>query len=196
MPLLRCLAALSASLLAMLMTALAGAANGTVLLLEPDPEFERAIRSVLEPWDTAVVVQKLGGPGNTMPASAERARAIATQSNAEAVVWVSQSNEGTALWMYDVRSDRVVARELSSRPPFDQGTAASVALMVKTLLRLSDVPPPGERLAPSSRRWLSLGLATGARLYPRSSTSSSRGSEFSQRSGLQPTKKDSEPVSS
>jgi hypothetical protein len=68
--------------------------------------------------------------------------------------------------MYDARSDRVVARKLPSPPPFDEGTAASVALMVKTLLRLSDVPPPGERLGSSSHRWLSLGLATGARLYP------------------------------
>jgi hypothetical protein len=69
--------------------------------------------------------------------------------------------------MYDTRGDRVVARRLATAPPFDAGTAASVALIVKTLLRHSEVPPPAERVEePRDEPWLHIGLLAGARLPP------------------------------
>jgi hypothetical protein len=109
----------------------------------------------------------IAGPGNTMPGSADRARALARERQAVAVVWISQSDEGPALWMYDATRDRVAARRLSTSPPFDPAAAASVALIVKTLLRLSDVPPPSERVQePGERHWLHIGLLAGARLPP------------------------------
>lgn len=133
---------------------------GRLALVEPDAELERAVRVALSAWRTDVIRANIRGPGNTMPGSADTARAVARQYAALAVIWISKSDDGYALWMYDARADRVVARRLSSPPPFDDATAASVALAVKTLLRHSDLPPPTERLAvpATPRPWLSASL--------------------------------------
>jgi hypothetical protein len=102
-----------------------------------------------------------------MPGSADRARTLARERRAEAVVWISRSDEGPALWMYDATRERVAARRLATPPPFDAAVAASVALVVKTLLRLSDVPPPSERVPEEvGARWLDIGLLAGARSPP------------------------------
>jgi hypothetical protein len=144
-----------------------------VLLIDPDRAFLEAVRASLSAWHTTVIVERIRGPGNTMPGSAQRARALAERRTAQAVVWISQSEEGFALWMFDASEDRVLARRLSSGPPFDEITAASIALVVKTLLRHSDVPPPAERArlpasskpdpAHRSPSWLRAGLGAGLR---------------------------------
>jgi hypothetical protein len=135
-----------------------------VAFVDPDPELERAVRVALSAWGTKVLEVRLAGPGSTMPGSAERARALARRHGALAVVWISKSEDGHALWMYDVSEDRVVARRLTTPPPFDDATAASVALAVKTLLRQSEVPPPAERaVVPLSRPFLSAKLLAGVR---------------------------------
>jgi hypothetical protein len=135
-----------------------------VAFVDPDPELERAVRVALSAWGTRVVEVRLAGPGSTMPGSAERARALAARHGALAVVWISRSADGHALWMYDVSEDRVVARRLTTPPPFDDATAASVALAVKTLLRQSEVPPPAERaVVPPSMRTLSVEVRAGVR---------------------------------
>jgi hypothetical protein len=133
-------------------------------LVDPDPELDRAVRVALSAWGTGVVEVRLAGPGSTMPGSAERARALARRYGTLAVVWISRSEDGYALWMYDVSEDRVVARRLATPPPFDDATAASVALAVKTLLRQSAVPPPAERaIVPSSKRVLRAKVFGGVR---------------------------------
>jgi hypothetical protein len=148
--------------------------SARLVLVDPDRELEAALRIALNPWRTAILTENLAEPGNTMPGSADRARALAARREAEAVVWISRSTDGFALWMYDARQDRVVARRLSSGPPFDETTAASVALMVKTLLRHSEVPPVAERVQTSPEEpWLLVGVLGGIRF----STSSDAGAE-------------------
>jgi hypothetical protein len=142
----------------------AAAEAARVAFVDPDPQLERAVRVALSAWGTRVLEVRLAGPGSTMPGSAERARALARRHGVLAVVWVSKSEDGHALWMYDVSEDRVVARRLTTPPPFDDATAASVALAVKTLLRQSEVPPPAERaVVPPSMRWLSAKVLAGVR---------------------------------
>src|SRR5687768_10865434 len=71
-----------------------------LLLVDPDPQLESAVRGTLQAWRTPVVVERIAGPGSTMPGSADRARLLARRRGAAAVVWISQSEEGFALWMY------------------------------------------------------------------------------------------------
>jgi hypothetical protein len=138
-----------------------------LMLVDPDPELEAAVRAALGAWDTTVVAERTPGPGSTMPGSEDRARVLARERDVEAVVWISRSSEGLALWMYDAKGERVVTRRLPVSPPFDAPTAASVALMIKTLLRHSVVPPSGERLEPAAAEpWLRVALLAGVRPKP------------------------------
>ena len=101
-----------------------------VVLADPDPELRRAIESALAPWKIEVVVEP------TPPADETQAHARADASRAQFVVWRSAAD----LVVYDRR------RETSDRRPskvgaLDPVTAASVALTVKTLLRLPPLEP-------------------------------------------------------
>lgn len=116
-----------------------------LVLIAPEESLAGAIETALEPWAIRVEAAPGPVPSPTMPGSADRARALSSETGAAAVVWVSTSDEGPALWMYDRGSDRVVVRRLPSPPPFDPPTAAAVALSVKTLLRHSGVAPATER---------------------------------------------------
>lgn len=120
-----------------------------VVLVEPDEHLRHAVEAALEPWGMSVLPVASGSPGATMPSSAERGRALARTHDAEAVVWISRSEDGHAVWVYDGRQDRVIARPLPDGPPFDRPTAAEVALIVKTLLRQGPVARP--LLRPASR---------------------------------------------
>jgi hypothetical protein len=82
-----------------------------------------------------------------MPDSGEAARRIAEAHSTGAVVWVSVADGGSALWIYDAAEDRIAARALAAEPPYDDATAAAVALSIKTLLRHSRVAPEPERWA-------------------------------------------------
>jgi hypothetical protein len=147
----------------------ARAESARLALIEPDRELERAVRVALSPWKTDVLAVRIAGPGSTMPGSGERARDLATQYAALAVVWVSKSEDGYALWMYDARDDRVVARRLTTPPPFDDANAAAVALAIKTLLRQSQVPPLAERaVEPLTDPLLSIFVSGGIRPTPTS----------------------------
>ena len=134
-----------------------------VLLVAPPRGLEPAVRTALSPWPIEVrVTGQVPGdassgdvrrPGATMPGSAERARALAAEHAAGAVVWLSDDGDGGhALWIYDADSDRATARRLARRPPFDEPTAAAVALTVKTLLRHSSVVPAVERYGAAAAR--------------------------------------------
>jgi hypothetical protein len=70
---------------------------------------------------------------------------VAARDHANAVAWISDANGETALWVYDAAEHKVASRPLRKRPPFDDATAASIALSIKTLLRLTSVAPPAER---------------------------------------------------
>lgn len=138
-----------------------------VVLATEDRELLVALESALAPWGVLVrtVDDELGA---TMPGSADRGRAMAEAHGAAAVVWISLTEEGPALWTYDRASDRVASRRLPSAPPFDDATAVAVALSIKTLLRHSTVAPPGERLEVSPPDALSrvrLELGGGARAF-------------------------------
>ena len=126
-----------------------------VLLVAPPRGLEAAVRTALSPWPIQIAVTGAGGaspaggraaPGATMPGSAERARTLAAEHRAGAVVWLSDDGAGGfALWIYDAESGRATARRLTAPPPYDAPTAAAVALTVKTLLRHSSVAPAVER---------------------------------------------------
>lgn len=123
-----------------------------VLLVAPPAGLDAAVRTALSAWPIVVVTTASSSstavqmPGASMPSSAERARALASAHRAGAVVWLSDDGlGGRALWIYDAGSRRTSARRLVRPPPFDEPTAAAVALSVKTLLRHSSVVPVFER---------------------------------------------------
>ena len=122
-----------------------------MLLVAPPRGLEPAVRTALSPWPIEIRVARSGRagarrPGATMPGSADRARALAAEHGVGAVVWLSDDGAGGhALWIYDADSDRAASRRLTRPPPFDDPTAAAVALSIKTLLRHSSVVPEVER---------------------------------------------------
>ena len=129
------------------------AQDARVVLVEPGASLEAAVLAALEPWGVALVAVPAASPGAEMPGSSEAARVIAEQHDASAVVWVSSTDGGHALWVYDVADDRVSARALATAPPFDEPSAAAIALSVKTLLRHSHVAPEAERWAAAAERF-------------------------------------------
>jgi hypothetical protein len=130
-----------ASFVALALLPAAAGAQDAVVLVDADPALEDALAVTLAPWGTDVRAVPGESPGSMMPGSAERGRALSEAHRALAVVWVSRSDDGFAIWIYDARHDRAIARPLPNGPPFDGATAAEVALMVKTLLRHGPVAP-------------------------------------------------------
>jgi hypothetical protein len=147
----------------------AAADSHRVAAVDPDEQLARALEVALSPWGATVLQVHIETPGATMPMAVDRARSIAQGANADVLVWVSDSDGGHALWIYDLASDHASARALDAAPPFEPATAAAVALAVKTLLRGTVVAPPPERfgaVAPehaSLPSWIlgaSVGVAT------------------------------------
>lgn len=110
----------------------------------PD-NLREAVEITLAAWPVVIVPVSSEDVGPTMPSTAAAARSIAAEHHAAAVVWLSSSAEGPALWVLDAEQDRVVARPLEGSPPFDDPTATAIALTIKTLLRHSLVAPEVER---------------------------------------------------
>jgi hypothetical protein len=147
----------------------AAADSHRVAAVDPDEQLARALEVALSPWGATVLQVHIETPGATMPIAVDRARSIAQGANADVLVWVSDSDGGHALWIYDLASDHASARALDAAPPFEPATAAAVALAVKTLLRGTVIAPPPERfgaVAPehaSLPSWIlgaSVGVAT------------------------------------
>jgi hypothetical protein len=136
-----------------------------VVLVRPGPALEGAARTALEPWAIEIAVVDGPSPGATAPRANETARELALAHAAGAVVWVSQSEQAYAVWVYDFETDQVVSRRLAGPPPFDAPAAAAVALSVKTLLRHSAAAPESERygaeLPPTAAR-ATAGAPSGA----------------------------------
>jgi hypothetical protein len=129
-----------------------------------------AITTALEPWSIHVVEITAPALPGQMPDAARDARAIATERGVDAIAWVSESPSGRSLWLYDLRNDQLVLRQIGGDPE-EESSAAAVALTLKTLLRASTIAPPQERLggevspgSPRPRR-LRIEVAGGARLF-------------------------------
>lgn len=136
-----------AVVVAVLAIALRAHADGgrRVVLIDPDRALRDAVRTTLSPWALSVETAAGPAPDPSMPGSGDRARALADDHGAVAVLWITDSADGPALWAYDREDDRVAVRRLGSPPPFDAATAAAVALSIKTLLRHSAAAPEDER---------------------------------------------------
>lgn len=115
-----------------------------VAVVAPSDILLHALTQSLAAWNVQIQAVPDDNPGPSMPASSSEGRRIAGRYNALAVVWVSESESGFALWVFDQRTDRVLARPLPSGPPFDEPMAAQVALAVKTMLRSIPELAPGE----------------------------------------------------
>jgi hypothetical protein len=98
---------------------------------------ERAVTTALEPWRIEVIAL----PGNPAGLSLQRARAVAEEQRAGAVIWVAASQDGHVLHLYDAHSGQVMSRALPSGPPFSEPVAASLALSIKTMLRHGPLAP-------------------------------------------------------
>lgn len=124
-------------------------AERVVLAGVPD-NLADATHTVLVPWQIEIV--RTDQPLAARPDQARReARIVAERARAGAVVWLAPAAPKPTLWVYDTSSRQVHSRPLASAPPFDEPTAASVALSIKTMLRHSSVAPPAERIAPPAR---------------------------------------------
>lgn len=123
----------------------AGADPPRVVVLQPDDELLRAISLSLSPWGVQTAGSDAPPPQSTQPEAVQTASRIARRLGVDAVVWVSSTEHGSLLWVFDSRTGEIATRMLAETPPFDGAAAAAVALSVKTVLRASVVAPPGER---------------------------------------------------
>jgi hypothetical protein len=110
-------------------------------VLGPDEELFRAISLALSAWGVETVQSDLPPPEASQPEAVERATELARQLGVEAVVWISRTERGSLVWVFDARAGDVTTRILAQTPPFDSAAAAAVALSVKTVLRSTVVAP-------------------------------------------------------
>jgi hypothetical protein len=142
------------TIVAALVTSAAEAREGRVVVIDVDPRVADALVVALSPWSLTVV--RAPGPSPTLDvdAASARARVIAAEQHAGAVVWIAPPRppeEQATLWVYDAETLQLAVRPLSAGEPFDYAGAAAVALSVKTVLRASPLaapepppePPPG-----------------------------------------------------
>jgi len=129
----------------MLLARPALAQDRSVALIDADEELAHAVLLALSPWGVTARLTHEPSPGVDLPMAAHRAAALCQQLSVSVVVWVSASEQGSLLWIYDAQTNEVITRELAERPPFSSPAAASVALSLKALLRTTKVAPPIER---------------------------------------------------
>jgi hypothetical protein len=144
----RCLALALAGMAAVLGRVTPAAAEPERVVLAGMPEnLADATDTVLVPWRIELVrVAEI--PAADQAQARRDVEALTARTRAGAVVWLAPPAQSPALWVYDASSRRLLSRPLPSAPPYDDPTAASVALSIKTLLRHSSVAPPAERVAP------------------------------------------------
>jgi hypothetical protein len=122
-----------------------GAAQRRIAVLQPDDELLRAVSLALSPWDVETIKSDAAPPQPSQPEAVQVASQLAHRLEVEAIVWVSSTERGALLWVFDARAGDITTRMLAETPPFDSAAAAAVALSVKTVLRSSVVAPPAER---------------------------------------------------
>lgn len=156
----RCASTVAAALASLSVAKPASAENRSVAVVAPDPQLLRALDVALAPWGTNITeVHPIESPAAMAP---DRARAIARETRADVVLWVSPDGGRQTVWIYDATLDHVGSRRVDATPPFDPTTAAAVALSVKALLRSTVVAPLPERTVPASEEptW-ALGMSAG-----------------------------------
>jgi hypothetical protein len=140
---------LAAALLACMALLCAGLAASEsqrrIAVLTPDDELLRAISLSLSPWGVETLRSNAPPPAPSQPEAVRVTSRLARDLGVDAVVWVSSTEGGSLLWVFDARAGDVTTRMLAEIPPFDSAAAAAVALSVKTVLRSSAVAPPAER---------------------------------------------------
>jgi hypothetical protein len=116
------------------------ASERRVALVQGDPELQRALTLALAAWDVETVFSDAELPQSAQPQAVLQAAALARKLRVDGVVWISQSVEGSVLWIFDARTGEATTRVLTESPPFESAGAAGVALSVKTALRTSVEP--------------------------------------------------------
>jgi len=138
------------------------AGDGRVVVIDVDPRVADALVVALSPWSLTVVRAPGPSPASDVDAAAARARVVASDLHAGAVVWIAPPrppDEQATLWVYDAQTLELAVRPLTVWAPFDDAGAAAVALSVKTVLRASPLiateppvpdttPPPAAPAAP------------------------------------------------
>ncbi len=134
---------------AALITSVAEAREGRVVAIDVGPRVADALVVALSPWSLTVVQAPGPSPTLDFDAASARARAIAAEQHAGAVVWIGAPRPPdlqATLWVYDAETLQLAVRPLTALEPFDDAGAAAVALSVKTVLRASPLaapePPP------------------------------------------------------
>ena len=150
MPLRRVASALVA-LAIVLAAASAQAERRKVALVNANGVLEQQVRIALSAWDLEVQHVDWTSLSSGMPGAAIEARQVAAANKVDAVVWISETGNDHALWVYDARVGHIVTRPLPMAPPTDAPNAASVALTLKTLMRSTTAAPPSERLGAPER---------------------------------------------
>jgi hypothetical protein len=124
-------------------------AETRIAVLDPPPKLLDAISVALSPWGLRIVPVTGVTPPADMPSATLSARATASARGVGAVAWVALSPaRQTSLWLYDAQTEQVTVRSLSVSLPFDEASAAAVALTLKTLLRSTTIAPQAERPGP------------------------------------------------
>jgi hypothetical protein len=123
----------------------ARAGEGRVVTIDLEPRVADALVVALSPWSLAVVRTPGPCPAPEIEAASSRARVIAAEQHADAVVWITPPRrpaEGGSLWVYEAQTRALAVRPLTVSAPFDDAGAAAVALSVKTILRASPLARP------------------------------------------------------
>tara|TARA_R110002096_G_scaffold239101_3_gene430793 strand:- start:1905 stop:2897 length:993 start_codon:yes stop_codon:yes gene_type:complete len=133
--------------LALLSSAQAALAQSNVVLVNPENALLRATEKALLPWQITVtaLTSEQVAPSESMPGARDRARELCSTHAARAAIWLTSNDDGEALWVYDLQSDRVVVRKLNVHRPLGDADAAAVALSIKTLLMHTSAAPPPQR---------------------------------------------------
>ncbi len=140
-----------------LITSSARAEGARVVVVDAEPRVTEAIDVALSPWSLVVLRAPGPLPEADIVTALARARAIAGEDRAGAVVWIEPASANSvhpSLWVYDAETQQLAVRPLGASAPFDEAGAAAVALSVKTILRGSALdasarpPPPAQAPAP------------------------------------------------
>ncbi len=130
---------------AVLVTSAAEAREGRVVAIDVGPRVADALVVALSPWSLTVVQAPGPSPTLDFDAASARARAVAAEQHAGAVVWIGPPRPPdlqATLWVYDAETLELAVRPLTALEPFDDAGAAAVALSVKTVLRASPLAAP------------------------------------------------------
>ncbi len=106
------------------------APDSRIVAIDTDSHFDHALELALTSWRVDVSAEPGPAPGRDIDDAIRTAHRIARRDSARAVVWMTSAE----LWVYDERTHQIAVRPLPSPPPYDEATAAAIALTVKTVL--------------------------------------------------------------